>query len=477
MPEAKARPNAARAMCYGRGRSTRTYALCAICCLWAMPVSAQPPPPPDGSGAVATVAPGDRYRKGSLYRAFLGSGNRELWTTPITVPVADLSRLAGGLTPVRLGGGMTTRTLHLDGADGRRYVFRSVDKEPSDLLEDFVGTPLEAILQDQVSSFHPSGALVVGGLLDAVGVLHPEPHLMVVPDDPRLGEFRAEFAGMLVLFEERPDDGPDGSAGFADSPDIVQTEALIEILEEEPESRVAKAELLRSRLVDMLVGDRDRSTNNHLWARIEQPDGSSVWRVVPRDRDQAFVQFDGLLKGLGRIHDPRLVTFDEEFPNVEGLTRNAWDIDRWLLVGMSRDDWDAAVREVQSRLTDEVIEEAVGRLPPEHLAIAGPRLAAALKRRRDALAGPAEELYRIVFRHAEIHTTDADEEATVERRSDGSVRVVVRAIDPDQGMTYDRTFGSEETAEVRLFMQGGSRPGHGYGPWAWPDSAARHWRG
>ena len=404
---------------------------------------------------MVTVAPGERYHRGSLYRAFLGSGNRELWTTPITVPVADLSMLAGGLTPVRLGGGMTTRTLHLDGADGRRYVFRSVDKEPRDLLDDFMGTPLEAILQDQVSSFHPSGAMVVAGLLDAIGVLHPEPQLMVVPDDPRLGEFREEFAGMLVLFEERPDDGPRGSAGFAESPDIEQTEALIEILEDEPESRVAGAELLRSRLVDLLVGDRDRSTNNHLWARIEQPDGSSVWRVIPRDRDQAFVQFDGLLKGLGRIHDNRLVTFDEEYPNVEGLTRNAWDIDRWLLVGLGRAEWDATVRDVQSRLTDDVIDDAVRRLPPEHYAIAGVGLAAALKRRRDDLAGPAEELYRIVFGHAEIHTTDADEEATVERRPDGSMHVVVRAVDPDLGVTYDRTFVPDETAEVRLFMQGG----------------------
>jgi hypothetical protein len=215
----------------------------------------------------------------------MGAGWRDLWTTSITVPVADLSLLGGGLTAVRLGGGMTTRTLHLDGADGRRYVFRSVDKEPADLLEDFVGTPIEAILRDQVSSFNPSGAMVVASLLDAVGVLHPRPQLVVVPDDPRLGEFRAEFAGMLALFEERPDDAPAGAPGFAGSRDIVQTERLFDILEDEPQSHVAASELLRSRLVDLVVGDRDRSTNNHLWARFEDPAGGSVWRVVPRDRD------------------------------------------------------------------------------------------------------------------------------------------------------------------------------------------------
>ena len=107
---------------------------------------------------------------------------------------------------------------------GARYVFRSVDKIPADLIGEFEGTPLEDVLQDQMSAFHPSGALIVARLLDALDVLHPEPRLVVVPDDPRLGEFREEFAGMLALFEERPDDGPDGTAGFAGSNRIVQTD-------------------------------------------------------------------------------------------------------------------------------------------------------------------------------------------------------------------------------------------------------------
>jgi hypothetical protein len=32
-----------------------------------------------------------------------------------------------------------------------------------------------------------------------------------------LAEFRDEFRGLLALFEERPDDGLDGTAGFAGS--------------------------------------------------------------------------------------------------------------------------------------------------------------------------------------------------------------------------------------------------------------------
>ena len=401
----------------------------------------------------ALVTPGAQYTAGPLYRAFMGSGHRELWTTPIHVPVADLSTLAGGLTPQRVGGGMTTRTLHLDGADGRRYVLRSVDKEPGDLIEDFVGTPIEALLRDQISSFHPSGALVVARLLDAVGVLHPNPRLVVVPDDPRLGEFREEFAGMLALFEERPDDAPEGAPGFAGSRRIVQTDRLFEETVESARNRVAADELLRARLVDLIVGDRDRSTNNHLWARFDD-DGGYVWRPVPRDRDQAFVQLDGILKGIGRYYEPRLVFWGDGYPSITGLTRNAWDIDRTYLVGVSRTEWLSTVSEVQRLLSDEVIAAAVRELPPEHLASSGADLERELRRRRDDLGAAAEELYRIVFRYADVQATDDPELVDVERRADGSLRLVVRLADTPDVVTFDRTFSPGETREVRLYTHG-----------------------
>jgi hypothetical protein len=59
------------------------------------------------------------------------------------------------------------------------------------------------IVQDLTSTVHPGGALVVAPLLEAAGVLHATPQLAVMPDDPRLGEFRSSFAGMLGLLEER----------------------------------------------------------------------------------------------------------------------------------------------------------------------------------------------------------------------------------------------------------------------------------
>jgi len=418
------------------------------------------PPPPPGTDSV-TVVPGDYCAASRAFAALAGNGYRRLWITPIRVPVADLGRLGGGgLTPDHLGGGMTTQTLHVLGADGQRYVLRSVQKTTRQALaEEFWDTPVETIYRDQLCSFHPSGALIVARLLDELDVLHTHPQLYVVPDDPRLGDFREQFAGMLVLFEERADERPDGGPGFAGSRRVVQAQNLLDDLEEDPGDQLAAEELLRSRLVDVLVGDRDRSLNNHLWARFDEPDGGHLWRVIPRDRDQAFIRYDGVAKTLGRIYDNRLVSFGDEYPNMEGLTRTAWDIDRHLLVGISREHWDAAVRQVQERLTDAVISAAVHRMPPEHYALVGPQLEASLRTRRDHLGQAAARMYETVFRDPEIHVTDADELATVDGLADGRVRVAVyrRSAGPDAGGRphYQRTFSPAETDEIRLWLHGG----------------------
>lgn len=428
-----------------------------IAALSAPSAAAQVVPPPAMDADSATVVAGARYGVSGIVRSLAGGGYRDLWTTPIRVPVVRLTDIGGGLTPVRLGGGVTTQTLHLNGADGRRYVFRSVDKSPSDLLEDLGGSIVEGVIQDQMSSFHPSGAPIVARLFRALEIPTAQPTLMVVADDPGLGDFRETFAGLLVLVEERPDDGPDGSPGFAGSRSIIQTDDLFDELEEGPTNRIDAETLLRVRLVDLLVGDRDRSHNNHLWARYDRDGGGYDWRVIPRDRDQAFVDFDGRLMSVARHYERRFVKFEDAFPDIFALTRNAWDVDRTLLVGLSRGAWDRAVTDVQTALTDEVIADAVAQMPIEHQAIVGADIRQALLVRRDRLEEAADVLYRIVSSHADVHTTDADELLEAIRQGDGSVSVRVTAASvASTEPVFERTFHPDETSEIRVYLHGGA---------------------
>src|SRR5512138_2833375 len=150
------------------------------------------------------VQAGAQYKANCVSQLFFGGQWRDLWTTPVEVPVLDLARFDGGLSPVREGGGLQTKNLHLDSGNGRVWVFRSVDKDMSRVLDpELRETLISAIFQDLTSTANPAGALVVSPLLDAAGVLHADPQLAVMPDDPRLGEFRERFAGVLGLLEQR----------------------------------------------------------------------------------------------------------------------------------------------------------------------------------------------------------------------------------------------------------------------------------
>jgi hypothetical protein len=398
-----------------------------------------------------TVVPGARYRASGLHIWLTGKGYRDLWTLPIRAEVADLSRLGGGLTPLRLGGGMTTRTLHLRGADGHRYVLRSVDKYVAQgLPEELHRTPIESALQDQISAFHPTGAPVAAALLDVIGVLHASARFVFVPDDPRLGEFRA-FAGTLMLFEERPDRGWSGARR------VIATPELFEQLDEHPTHRVEAREYLAIRLIDLWIGDRDRSVNNWDWAEFGSAD-APVWRPVPRDRDQAFLKLDGLLKGVLRSSEPRLVRFDERAPSVVGLTRSAWDLDRRILTRIEKPAWDSLTAHVLGRLTDSVIDAAVRRLPAEHYRAHGAALAGALKSRRRFLPRASEQLYRIVAEYADVHASDLPDNAVVEYLDDDRVAVRLYAATdgtpaPGTAPYFDRVFHRDETKEIRLYLK------------------------
>ena len=178
-------------------------------------VVAQSPPPAAQADSFVVVTPGPRYAKHGVFRAIAGRHYRELWTTPIKVPVLNLATFAGGLTPILAHSGSQTKSLRLKGADGREYQFRSVDKDPTaTLAPELKGSAVGKALRDGVSASFPAAPVVASALLQAAGVLHVDQTLAVMPDDPRLGAFREDFKGVLGMIEERPGDMADEAGPY-----------------------------------------------------------------------------------------------------------------------------------------------------------------------------------------------------------------------------------------------------------------------
>ena len=239
------------------------------------------------------MAPGPQYRAGGFHRAMLGSSYRALWTTPVTVEVLDLAGEAGGLSVVRRVGGQQTLGLALVSRDGRAFTFRGLVKDPSNILpEELHDTFVEELVQDQMAAQHPAGALVADELSRAAGVPTVPIRLVVMPDDPALGEERGTFAGLVGTFAEYPTATDARHPGFDGAVEIVDHMTLYAKLAESPDERVAVREFLRARLFDVLVSDFDRHRKQWRWAKRSK---DSRWHPVPEDRDQAFARYEGLL--------------------------------------------------------------------------------------------------------------------------------------------------------------------------------------
>ncbi len=423
-------------------------------------VHAQNDPP---KNKVEQRAAGPQYQAGGLHRWFFGDHHRNLWTTPVEAPILDLSSFAGGLKPTKKGGGLQTMSLRFDSGDGREFAFRSLDKDPSKTLPPELRETIAAgVLRDQISSANPYAALVVPEIAAAIGVLHANPQLVIMPDDARLGEFRKEFANLMGFIEERPADGPKGEPGFAGSDKIVGTDELFLDLQEDNDDYVNPRAHLKARLLDMLLGDWDRHADQWRWARFKEGK-KKVWYPIPRDRDQAFVKLDGVIPSLGekRFIVRQLENYYKDNPDVISLTHSGRHMDRRFLNGSTWDEFDAVQNEVVTKLTDEVIEKAVRQLPPPIYAIEGADLAQRLKTRREVLPKATRQYYEFLAQYPEIVTSDKGEYAEIKRADDDHVGVQIFKRDKDTGETkpedllYNRTFNRNETKEIRLFLMGG----------------------
>ncbi len=400
------------------------------------------------------VAPGPQYRKSGVWAVFAGRHYRDLWVTPIRVPVLDLERFAGGLRPLRAHTGSQTKSLRFAGADGREYQFRSVDKDPTaTLAPELRGTAYGRALRDGVSASFPAAPLVANGLLESAGVLADPQSLALMPDDPALGEFRSEFKGVLGLIEERPE-APDAEERAAGSlRRIVSSTGLFRRVDASPADRVDARAFLRARLMDIFMGDRDRHRDQFRWAALGQR-RPTMWQPISRDHDEAFVQLDGLALRITALYYPPLVTFGPTYPKDYRLNWHAREVDRRFLVPLERATWDSVATTLQGRLTDAAIDSAVRRMPPEMYAVGGERLARVLRARRDGLVREALRYYDFLAREVEIRATDADEVAEITRADPHHLDLSVRARDDSQPY-FERRFDDRETHEVRLMMWGG----------------------
>jgi hypothetical protein len=402
-----------------------------------------------------TVAAGPQYEAGGFHEFLFGKGYRDLWTTPIEVPVLDLQKTGGGLTPVRVVGQAQGLGLAFKGADGRAYTFRSLHKHPERMLPESLRDRWPAkVAQDQSSHTHPAAGLILTPLQEAAGIAHTNPRLVVVPDDPALGEFRKTFAGEFGTIDEFPLPAAEGRPGFMGAREILSTTDLWKRWLEGPGNRIDSRAFLRARVLDLWLDNFDRHRGQWRWMRIP---GRELYQPLPEDPDMVLVHHDGLLMANLRGRIPKQLKFGENYTGkLEGPLSNNFEVDRWLLSDLDRTAWTEIAKDLQGRFTDEVIDGALRRMPPQWYAINGKETLAALQKRRAGLVDYVLRVYDYYAKDVDVHATDQAEVVTLSRGGDDSLEVTIAPADGGTAPWYRRRFLSSETDEVRVYLHGGN---------------------
>jgi len=405
-----------------------------------------------------TVAAGAEYASSWFKQLWFGRHYRSSWIEPVKVPYLDLNTTYHGLKVIGKGGGRQTTSLKMEAADGKEYVFRSVNKDPYRALGyELRGTVVADVLKDQTSTQQPYGAMVVSPLLDKIEILHATPELFVLPDDDKMGLFRKDYANLFGMLEERPTDKIQKSKIFAGATDIEKSFKMFGKLYQDHDNHVEKKEFARARIFDLWIGDWSKHEDNWKWAGFKEGRGE-VFRPVPRDRDHAFSRWDGIIPWIADREwgVPNGENFGEKVHGLRSLMWQARHLDRFVGNELTEQDWVDAAKSIQHKITDQDIEEAVKNMPTEIYDKNGKEIERKLKIRIKDLDLYAKGHYRLIARQVDVVGSNKKEYFRVIRQADGSVEVTVCAYDrnrnPDLSkIYYHRIFLPDQTREIRLF--------------------------
>jgi hypothetical protein len=414
---------------------------------------------PDSVWATA----GRQYNRHSkAYHLLMGPHHRDIWAAPVRVPVLHLATAvpaAGPLRATKLGGGFQSTSLTMESADGRPFVIRSLDKDPSRIMPKWMQKTFMANgLRDGTSAGNPYGALVVPTLSQKLGVPHTHPRIFYVPlDADNLGSAEANerLRGKLVLLEEKYNGANVRSPLLPEAKRFISDEDMRERLYADPRNRPDQQALLRARLLDVLIGDWDRHAGQWQWGELPNPTrpGGTLFVAVPKDRDQVFFRMsDGAVPWLmtRKFLVRHLVTFKRDFHDVVALTGQGRYVDQRGLNALTRRDFAEAARFTVASLPDSALERAVRHLPAAVYKLEGPRLLLDLKSRRDQLPALAQTYYELRAERPVVAGTEMADHFVVARTPDSTtVHVYNRSLGADS-LFYHRTFYTRETKRLTL---------------------------
>jgi hypothetical protein len=380
-----------------------------------------------------------------------GQGWRALWAARVRLPILASDTIGGGAAEIRTVSWPFLGSVILLGRDSLAYRIIPADRTPAPdaLPPNLRHGNLARLLSDLVATNHPSASLVASGLYGGAGLDALTTTLAVLPADSALPASLIQLEGRAVWLERAPD--LDGQA-YGKFARVIRSDSMLALLREHPEIRLDLPRLVAARLVDLMLGDRDRSPAHWLWGLRHLAGGDSIWTPIAMRQEEALLHADGWSRVLLSIYQPGYGILDARMPDVRGLSMKSSDFDRPLLARLEKPVWDSVAGALRAALTDDVIASAVQAMPAAHHLLSGAHITRVLLARRDRLGRIARALRRLGERYADIELSDLSEDVTVARHGHDTLDLRVTV---DGRETLHRVFRHGETEEIRLHLRAG----------------------
>ncbi|RXG27516.1 BamA/TamA family outer membrane protein [Leeuwenhoekiella palythoae] len=414
-----------------------------------------------GSTKKASIYTKEETDKSGMYRFLWGDHYRDVYSKEIEAPVLDLSKLPGNVHAISEGGGNQSRSLRLIDDEEHEYTARELRKSAVRFIQskitdhyvrDFMeNTIAEDIVQDFYTTAQPYAPFALNPIFDSLDIYNAQPKIYYLPKQKQLGIYNEDYGDKLYMYEAHAGDENKSFERFGDADDIISTKDLLAEIQDSKKHQVDEANFLKVRLMDFAVGDYDRHYDQWRWSAFEQEDGTTLYKTIRRDRDQAFPKYDGLVLGLLKVAliDFRsMEKYDEDVNSVKWLSRYAYPLDQAFLKSLTWEDWEQQVQFIQERLTNETIATAFASLPEAAQDQSTAAIQKNLKARRDNLMDIARRYYEYLMRHQILLGTGDKDEFVITRQADGKTSI---SLTTEDDRSFERTYDKALTKEIWIY--------------------------
>ncbi|MBU4537225.1 MAG: metallophosphoesterase [Weeksellaceae bacterium] len=398
--------------------------------------------------------------KSRIHEWLFGKNYRTTYAIPVNVPVLDLAGFKGGAEAKRSGGGHQTSSLRLETPQGE-YVMRALKKSGVRFLqnvafkdqyitEDFEGGFADRFLLDFFTSAHPYSSLAVATLSDSIGLKHTNPKLYYIPKQAALGKFNSSFGNELYFVEEREPETQDGII------ELLGTDDVLKLLAKDEKYKIDEKMYIRARLFDMLIGDWDRHYDQWKWE--QKPEGKFIMlSPFPKDRDQAFVKYDGFLTKM-ILDFPELrhmQNFGEKIKNVKWFNMEAYPLDLTFTKNSTESEWMQEAEWIRSQMDSATVNRAFAQLPKEVQNGDTEEIKRLLNIRKQTLSNVASAYYKVLQKTVLLTGTNKKDKFEVNRLPNGETQVKIYRNKKDGlELVSEKTYSENLTDEIWIYGLG-----------------------